>query len=140
MPWNTASEDDSRFSCGLAERDAVAYALWSKHALGRQATLPRDRRAPAGTRRVHPGFELRSRHQSPLSAAGRCTPLGAGHLERTGMTRISGPEQLRIKPLVPPVIPPAAETSALCCRSSRVIPRRAQRLHTGGADSGASWP
>ena len=140
MPWNTASEDDSRFSCGSPSAMLWLYALWSKHALGRQATLPKTGEHRQGLGVSKPGFELRSRHQSPLSAAGRCTPLGAGHLERTGMTRISGPEQLRIKPLVPPVIPPAAETSALCCRSSRVIPRRAQRLHTGGADSGASWP
>ena len=139
MPWNTASEDDSRFSCGSPSAMLWLYALWSKHALGRQATLPKTGEHRQGLGVSIPGFEIRSRHQSPLSAAGRCTPLGAGHLERTGMTRI-GPEQLRIKPLVPPVIPPAAETSALCCRSSRVIPRRAQRLHTGGADSGASWP
>ena len=93
-------------------------------------TGPRDRPAPARTR----CFDRGSSHTyATIAIVGRwmlCTSRPR-HLERTGMTRISGPRQVRIKPLVPRSIPPC---------SGDKLPMLPQRpRHTQARAASSDW-
>ena len=110
-----------------------------RHLVPRQAAAPHctwPEPAPeTGQHRQGPGVSIEVRAtptpQSPLSAAGCCAHLGPGHLERTGMTRISGPRQVRIKPLVPRSIPPC---------SGDKLPMLPQRpRHTQARAASSDW-